>query len=81
MDFMYENELEARSAIMNALNMLNNVNTAAPNSMIMQFFFLGKSTEFIKIFKKAPADERIRALEILSRLDVSNANAYKQELQ
>ena len=81
MDKMYENEAEARNAIMNTLNLLNNVNKEAPNSMIMQFFFLGKSNEFIKIFRKAPADERLRAVEILASLDISNANAYKQELR
>jgi hypothetical protein len=66
---------------MNTLNLLSNINKDAPNLMILQFFFLGKSTEFIKIFKKAPADERSRALEILASLDISNANNYKQELK
>lgn len=81
MDNMYDKETEARNAILNTLNLLNNLNKEVPNTMIMQFFFLGKSNEFIKIFKKAPADERSRALEILSRLDVSNSSSYKQELQ
>ncbi len=81
MDNMYDNENDARNAIMNTLNLLNNVSKDAPNLMMLQFFFLGKSTEFIKIFKKAPADERSRALEMLARLDVSNANNYKQELR
>ena len=81
MDNMYDKEPEARNAILNTLNLLNNLNKEVPNTMIMQFFFLGKSNEFIKIFKKAPADEKSRALEILARLDVSNSNNYKQELQ
>jgi len=81
MDNMYENETEGRNAIMNTLNLLNNVNTEIPNSMIMQFFFVGKSAELIKIFKKAPSDERSRALEILTKIDVTNANNYKQELK
>lgn len=81
MDNMYDNETEARNAIMNTLNLLNNVNNEAPNSMIIQFFFLGKSNELVRLFRKAPADERSRALEILTKLDVSNANSYKQELR
>ena len=81
MDNMYDKETEARNAILNTLNLLNNLNKDVPNTMIMQFFFLGKSNEFIKIFKKAPADERSRALEILARLDVANSGNYKQELQ
>lgn len=81
MDNMYDNETEARNAIMNALNLLNNVNTATPNSMILPFFFQGKSNELVRIFKKASPDERSRAMEILSKLDISNSNTYKQELR
>jgi len=81
MDNMYDNENDARNAVMNTLNLLTNVSKDAPNLMMLQFFFLGKSAEFIKIFKKAPADERSRAMDMLARLDVSNANNYKQELK
>ncbi len=81
MDNMYDNETDARNAIMNTLNLLNNMNKDFPNSMILQFFFIGKSNEFIRIFKKSPADERSRALDILAKLDISNANNYKQELK
>jgi hypothetical protein len=49
--------------------------------MITQLFFLGKSTELIRIFKKAPIDEKARTRELLSKLDVSNVNSYKQELK
>ncbi|HJU45379.1 MAG TPA: DUF4835 family protein [Chitinophagaceae bacterium] len=81
MDNMYENPTEARKAIMNTLNLLNNLNTANPNLMIMAFFFQGKSNELIKVFKKAPADERSRAMDLLTKLDITNLNAYKQELK
>lgn len=81
LDKMYDNEAEGRTAIMNTLNILNTINTDAPNSMIIQFFLLGKSNEFIKIFKKSTPDERSRALDILSKLDITNANTYKQELR
>ncbi len=81
MDNMYDNETEARSSIINTLNLLNNVNTSFPNSMILPFFFQGKSNELVKIFKKALPDERSRALELLSKLDISNSNTYKQELK
>lgn len=81
MDNMYENEAEARSAILNTFNLLTNVNTEAPNTMFIQFFFQGKSSEIVKIFKKAPADEKSKALELLSKLDITNSNTYKQELK
>ena len=81
MDNMYENEASARVAIMNTLSLLDNLNAQSPNLMIVQLFFLGKSNEFIRIFKKAPMDEKVRTRELLSKLDVSNANSYKQELK
>ncbi len=81
LDFMYENEVEARGSILNALNLLNTLNNDIPNSMIVQFFFQGKSTEMIGIFKKAPPAEKQRAQEMLMRLDISNSNTYKQELK
>lgn len=81
LDNMYENATEARKAIMNTLNLLNNINTSNPNSMILAFFFQGKSNELIRVFKKAPADERSGAMGLLTRLDIANLNTYKQELR
>jgi hypothetical protein len=49
--------------------------------MILQFWFQGKSTELDKIFQKSPPDEKARALDLLTRLDISNLNKYKQDLQ
>ncbi|HEY8971785.1 MAG TPA: DUF4835 family protein [Puia sp.] len=81
MDQMYDKEAEGRAAILNTLNMLNTVNTETPNTMIMQFFFQGKSGEISKIFQKSPPDEKSRALELLTKLDITNLNKYKQDLQ
>jgi hypothetical protein len=78
---MYDREADARTGILNALNMLNTINTESPNTMIIQFFFQGRYTELARIFQKSPPDEKARALDLLSRLDVSNINKYKQDLQ
>jgi hypothetical protein len=81
MDNMYENEAASRIAILNTLSLLDNLNAQSPNLMILQLFFLGKSNEFIKIFRKAPVEEKARARDLLSRLDIPNVNTYKQELK
>ncbi|MBC7850886.1 MAG: DUF4835 family protein, partial [Chitinophagaceae bacterium] len=81
MDLMYENEDEGRNAIMNTINLVNTLNNDIPNSMIVQFFFQGKANEIIKIFKKAMPDQRNRVRDILSKIDISNSNLYKQELK
>jgi hypothetical protein len=80
-DVLYENESEARTSILGSLTQLNTMNNDIPNSMIVPFFFQGKSSEIIRVFKKAPPEEKQKAREMLSRMDVSNSNNYKQELK
>jgi hypothetical protein len=81
MDKLYEDENSARAEVMNVLNLLNNFINDNPNKMISQFFFQGKSTELIKIFAKAPQQDKARASEMLQRLDLTNASKYKDELK
>jgi hypothetical protein len=81
LDQLYDKEADGRTAVLNALNMLNTVNTETPNTMIMQFFFQGRSGEISKLFQKSAPDEKSRALDLLTKLDVSNLNKYKQDLQ
>lgn len=81
LDNMYDNEPDAREAVLNALLQFNTLNNDQQNSMIVPFFFQGKSNEIVKIFKKAPPEEKQRVQEMMSRLDISNANLYKQELK
>ncbi|WP_152269728.1 type IX secretion system protein PorD [Agriterribacter humi] len=81
MDKMYEDENEARQQILNGLNHLNTLSTDNRNLMALQFFFLGRSEELSKLFKKSPPQERVRASDLLQRLDISNAGQYKQELK
>jgi len=45
LDNFYDNEEAGRNGILNCLNSLNRINTENPNSMLVQFFFQGKSTE------------------------------------
>lgn len=81
MDKLYEDENQARAEVLNVLNLLNNFYIENPNKMINQFFFQGKSTELIKLFSKAQQQDKQRATELLQKLDVTNANKYKDELK
>lgn len=78
MDRFYENESEGRDGIANSLNFLNTVNTENPNSMIMQFFMQGKSSELVKVFSRANSDMKTRIRDILGKLDITNTAAYKE---
>ena len=81
MDKLYDDENAARGELMNVLNLLNGFITDNPNKMISQFFFQGKATELVKIFSKAPQQDKARASELLQRLDLTNAGKYKDELK
>jgi hypothetical protein len=78
MDIFFENEDAGRNGILNCLNFLNTINIENPNSMVLQFFFQGKSKELVKVFSKASADQKARAKELLSKLDITNGAAYKE---
>lgn len=81
LDNMYENEPEARAAVLNAITQFNTLNNNQQNSMIIPFFFQGKSREIVQMFKKAPPPEKQRVQEMMARLDITNLNLYKQELK
>jgi hypothetical protein len=78
LDNLFDKEKEGRVGILNALNYLNTINGENPNSMIMQFFFQGKSNELVKIFSKAESDVKNQARDLLVRLDISNTSTYKE---
>jgi hypothetical protein len=46
--------------------------------MLVQFFFLGKSNELVKVFSKADQGFKTRARDILLKLDVTNTAAYNE---
>ena len=77
-DKFYDNETDGRNGILSALSYLNTVNTENPGSMVIQFFFQGKSTELVKIFSRAETDMKTRARDYLLKLDITNASAYKE---
>ncbi|MEO5889754.1 MAG: DUF4835 family protein [Ferruginibacter sp.] len=81
MDKMFEDEAAARAGMLNVLNLLNTFNADNQNTMINQFFFQGKANELIKIFSKAPPQDKLRASDILQKIDITNANRYKDELK
>lgn len=78
MDKFYENETNGRSGMLDALNYLNTVNSENPGSMIIQFFFQGKSNELLRVFSKAEPNVKTRAREFLVKLDLTNAGSYKE---
>jgi hypothetical protein len=78
LDVMYDDMNKGRGAILNCLNMMYAIYQDIPNSMLMAVFFTSKSEELQKIFSKAPPQEKSRAVQLLSQMDVTNAVKYQQ---
>jgi hypothetical protein len=81
LDQLAESDMKGRQGIMASLNALSTLHAENPNLMLYPFFFQGKSDELIGLMKKANPGERARAMEILQKVDVTNASKYKQELK
>jgi hypothetical protein len=81
LDYYYEDEPKARTEMMNTLNTLFTFNSNFPNTMVLQFFMQSKADELIQIFQKATSDQKSRAVEILQKIDLTNASKYKDQIK
>lgn len=81
LDKLLDAEAEARTNTLQALIQLQAFNKENANTMILQFLLQGKMQELIGIFKKGTPEQKAKAVDILSELDVVNASRYKQELR
>ena len=77
LDQFYDNEEVGRAGILAALNFLTVVNKDNPNSMVVQFFFQGKSNELVKVFSMAKQDLKVQARDMLVKLDIASTSEYK----
>lgn len=78
MDQMYESDDKGRSQILNVLSLLNDFNNDNSNTMILAFFLQGKTKEFIQIFSKAKNAEKQKAVDLLSKIDITSSSQYKE---
>lgn len=81
MDHLYDNYNEGRTGVLKSLEKLQDINRQNPNSMFVQQFVLGKTTELEGIFKEAAPDVKNNALQALVLLDPANANKYNTTLK
>lgn len=81
MDKLYTSPEAGRNAILDALVLADQFSAENPNTMILQFFFQGKGNELVKVFADAPPQVKIRARDLLTRVDINNANLYTEGLK
>jgi hypothetical protein len=81
LDNFYESENASREALMNVLNVLNTFASNNQNTMIMQFFMQSKSDEIIFMLQKGSGEMKARAITMLQKIDVTNAEKYREKLK
>lgn len=67
-----------RAIIAAALDQVREVDQAYPNSMIIQVFTDTKSQEILEIFKRGTPQEQNSVVQVMTRIDASNASKYKE---
>jgi len=81
MDKFYDKPEEARGAILKALEGFERIAKENPNNILLTMFNNAKSQEIIDIFSNSTQAERTRAVNIMRKIDPSNAGKYDKILK
>lgn len=79
-DQLYDNKVEARKAIYQAMNKLVKVVATRPNSLNLLNFVKAKSNEIKNLYEDADAKEKNDMVNLLKRLDPANSSKYQEIL-
>lgn len=77
LDVMHKNSADARDVMLKSIELLEQVNTSYPNSMVLSLFSGTKSKEIVDIFANASSQQKTRIYQIMTKIDPSNANQYQ----
>ena len=81
LDKLYENDKESRANVLQALTQLQAFNHEFHNTMFVDFFMQTKYLELVGVFKNGTSDDKVKALDLLNKLDIANSSRYKDELK
>lgn len=77
LDMMANDVNTGRAILLQALEEVDKVNQSYPNSMIVQMFSNAKSDEIVEIFKRGTRQEQDRVVQIMTKVDATNASKYR----
>ena len=78
LDQMAQDAAKGRSIISKTLENARKSFDTYPNTILMQLFLSIKSKEITEIFTIGSPDEKDRVADVMSRIDPTNANRYRQ---
>jgi len=76
LDTMHKNIVESQQNMFRAISTTDQVREAHPTVMVPRMFINAKSEEILEIFKGADRAMRNQVMQVMRRLDVTNANKY-----
>ncbi|MEY3677903.1 MAG: hypothetical protein RI924_44 [Bacteroidota bacterium] len=77
LDELSDNPSKARKAMVEVLPELEKLDQQKQGAMLTQLFFTAKADELINILKNAPSADRMKAAQILMKLDPTNSAKYE----
>lgn len=78
LDMMADNPSKGRQAIIETLPSLERIDPLKQGSLLTQLFFTAKSEELVNVLAEANRPEKVKAYEILSKLDPANTSKYEE---
>ncbi|MDX1685776.1 MAG: DUF4835 family protein [Saprospiraceae bacterium] len=77
LDLMHKNVDSALSTITAALESINEVDKAYPNTFLIQIFANTKANEIAEIYQQGQLDVRLKVYSIMTRIDPANSHKYE----
>ncbi|MEN0047950.1 MAG: DUF4835 family protein [Bacteroidota bacterium] len=77
LDLMSKDAVAGRAIIAQAIDGINGVQRAYPNSMILQLFSDAKSDEITEIFASASMAEKNKVIQVMTRVDGGRSAKYR----
>lgn len=78
LDLFIKNPQQARQNMLETLSMIQRAKQQTVNNLLFDIFFNTKYLELTAMFKDAAAQVRNKAYQLLSEMDVSHLNTYRQ---
>tara|TARA_Y100000766_G_C18505228_1_gene411516 strand:- start:162 stop:605 length:444 start_codon:yes stop_codon:yes gene_type:complete len=78
LDFMTNNNFEAKTSILESINNLEKVYNVRPDSYLLQIFFDAKSDEIVNIFSGGPKVDFNSTLSVLKKISPFFNSKWKQ---
>jgi hypothetical protein len=81
LDIFVDDQDACLDGVLLALESIQQQKEFVSYSILINSFFFAKSTELIRLFEKAPADKKKKALDILTSIDAKNREKYESKLR